>query len=310
MLNKATTLKDYTLHSSDGEIGKVKEFYFDDRHWAIRYLVVDTGNWLAGRKVLISPHALAAVNSEEQYITVQLTKKQIEDSPSLDSDKPVSRQFEESYHKYYRWPAYWGGLNMWGSYSYPQIMGSASYPQIMGDPMQGQSSALGGNPSTMLDPMQGKDSAQGPSPYTVGTLPGMAAPPEEGQAAEEAGETWDPDLRSTHDVSGHNIHAADGEVGHVEDFVIYDETWASRYLIVDTKNWWPGKKVLISPQWIDRVSWEEQAVFVTVLREAIKQSPEYTEESLITREYEIRLHGHYNLEGYWVDEAAANEQPK
>lgn len=88
MLNKSKTLKGYKLHSLDGEIGKVKEFYFDDRHWAIRYLVADTGNWLADRQVLISPYALVAVNKEEQYITVDLTKKQIEDSPSLDSDKP------------------------------------------------------------------------------------------------------------------------------------------------------------------------------------------------------------------------------
>jgi hypothetical protein len=110
-------LKGYKLHSLDGEIGKVKEFYFDDHHWTIRYLVADTGNWLTGRQVLISPYALVAVNKEEQYITIDLTKKQIEDSPSLNSDKPVSRQFEETYYGYYGWPMYWaahtcGGLSL------------------------------------------------------------------------------------------------------------------------------------------------------------------------------------------------------
>ena len=93
MLSKAKTLKGYQLDSLDGEIVKVKEFYFDDQHWTIRYLVADTGNWLTGRQVLISPYALVAVNSEEQRITIKLTKKQIDDSPSLESDKPVSRQF-------------------------------------------------------------------------------------------------------------------------------------------------------------------------------------------------------------------------
>ena len=107
MLIKAKALKDYKLHSLDGEIGKVEEFYFDDHHWTIRYLIADTGNWLTGRKVLISPHALVAVNKEERSIAVDLTKKQIEDSPSLDSDKPVSRQYEESYYGYYGWPMYW-----------------------------------------------------------------------------------------------------------------------------------------------------------------------------------------------------------
>ena len=108
---------------------------------------------------------------------------------------------------------------------------------------------------------------------------------------------WDPHLRSTHDVSGYHIHAADGEIGHVEDFIIDDETWAIRYLIIDTRNWWPGKKVLISPQWIERVSWSESKVFVNLSREAIKQSPEYTEESLPTRDYETELHLHYDRLG-------------
>jgi hypothetical protein len=88
----------------------------------------------------------------------------------------------------------------------------------------------------------------------------------------------------------------------VEDFIIDDETWEIRYLIVNTNNWWGGKKVLVSPQWIDRVSWDEKAVFINLSREAIKLSPEYTDDSLLTRDYEIGLHGHYNRKGYWVDE--------
>lgn len=253
MLNKAKTLKGYTLNSLDGEIGKVKEFYFDDQHWTIRYLVADTGTWLTGRQVLISPYALAAVNKEEQYITIDLTKKQIEDSPSLNSDKPVSRQFEETYYGYYGWPVYWGGPNMWGYYPY-----------------------------IVRDRGKWRESTQG----------------------EKA---WDPHLRSTDDVSGHDIQASDGEIGHVEDFIIDDETWAIRYLIIDTRNWWPGRKVLVSPQWIERVSWSESKVFVNLSREAIKQSPEYTEESLLTRDYETALHRYYNRQEYWVDELAAKE---
>ena len=256
MLNKAETLKGYKLHSLDGEIGQVKDFYFDDQYWTIRYLIADTGNWLMDRQVLISPYAVVAVNKEEQYITVDLTKKQIENSPSLYSDKPVSRQFEQAYHGYYGWPTYWGGPYMWGSYPY-----------------------------IVRDRAKWREPAQGEK-------------------------TWDPHLRSTHDVGGHHIQAADGEIGHVEDFIIDDETWAIRYLIVDTRNWWPGKKVLVSPQWIERVSWIELKVFVNLSRAVIEQSPEYTEESLLTRDYEIRLHRHYNRRGYWVDEPAAKEHSR
>ena len=253
MLYKAKTLNGYRLDSLDGVIGKVKEFYFDDQHWAIRYLVADTVNWLLGRQVLISPYALRAVIPEEQQIAIDLTKRQIEDGPSLSSDKPVSRQFEETYYGYYGWPWYWGGPYMWGPYSYPYIA---------------------------------RDS-------------------EKWRESTQKEKAWDPHLRSTHDVSGHHIQAADGEIGHVDDFIIDDETWAIRYLVIDTRNWWPGKKVLVSPRWIERVSWSESKVFVNLPRETIKQSPEYTEESLLTRDYEARLHRHYNRDGYWVDEPAA-----
>lgn len=254
MLIKAKTLKGYRLNSLDGEVGMVKEFYFDDQHWTVRYLVADTGNWLTGRQVLISPYALAAVNTAVHDITVDLTKQQIEGSPSIDSDKPVSRQFEENYYAYYGWPMYWSGPYMWGY-----------CPYIVRDHEKSNASA-----------------------------PDQKA--------------WNPHLRSTHAVSGYYIHAADGEIGHVEDFVIDDKTWAIRYLIIDTRNWWPGKQVLISPRWITRVSWADSKIFVNLTRETIQQSPEYTEESLLTRHYETGLHRHYNREGYWDDEAGVKEQ--
>ena len=73
---------------------------------------------------------------------------------------------------------------------------------------------------------------------------------------------WDPHLRGTHAVSGYTIHAKDGDLGHVEDFIVDDETWVIRYLIVNTGNWWPGKKILVSPEWIKRVSWSESKVYV------------------------------------------------
>ena len=251
MLNKAKTLKGYKLNSRDGDMGKVKEFYFDDRHWTVRYLVADTGSWLTGRQVLLSPYALGIVNPLDKDIVVDLTKKQIEQSPSLDSDKPVSRQFEESYYGYYAMPRYWGGPYSWGPYAYP-----------------------------MRDRARWGEFTQG----------------------EKA---WDPELRSTQAVTGYHIQATDGEIGHVEDFIIDDETWAIRYLIVSTRNWWAGKKVLISPLWIDRVSWSDSKVFVGLSRESIKQSPEFTEDSLLDRDYESDLYRHYNRPGYWVDELVA-----
>jgi sporulation protein YlmC with PRC-barrel domain len=248
MLIKAKELKVYKLNSLDGELGKVEEFYFDDKYWTIRYLVAETGGWLTGRQILISPYALIAVNKEAKHINIDLTNKQIENSPSLDSNKPVSQQFEVNYYGYYGYPSYWGGSYMWGY-----------YPYIMRD---------------------GK----------------------EWNKTVQEKKTWDSHLRGTNEVSGYHIQAKDGEIGHVVDFIIDDETWAIRYLIIDTKNWWPGKKVLVSPRWIEQVSWDESKVFVDLSRESIKQSPEYTEESLLTRDYETKLHQHYNRQGYWFDD--------
>lgn len=253
MLYKVKTLQGYKLDSLDGEIGKSQEFYFDDQYWVIRYLVADSGNWLTGRRVLISPYALVAVNQEKQNIIVNLTKKQIGDSPSLENDKPVSRQFEEAYYGYYDWPMYWGGPNMWGN-----------YPDI---------------------------------------VPGR----EKWREYSEDEKPWNPHLRSTQAVSGYNIQSTDGEIGHVEDFVIDDATWAIRYLIINTQNWWPGKKVLVATQWIERVSWSESKIVVNLSRELIKQSPEFTDQSLLSRDYEAGLHGHYSRQGYWIEELAAKE---
>ena len=94
MLIKAKALKGYSLRSLDGDIGSASEFLFDDRFWAVRYFVANTAGWLVGRKVLISPFSLNSVNSSDEKVSVQLTKKQIEDSPSINTDEPVSRQFE------------------------------------------------------------------------------------------------------------------------------------------------------------------------------------------------------------------------
>jgi len=248
MLYKTKTLQGYKLDSLNGVIGKAQEFYFDDQYWVIRYLVADSGNWLTGRRVLLSPYALVAVDKEKQHIIVNLTKKQIEDSPSLESDKPVSRQFEEAYYGYYDWPMYWGGPNMWGN-----------YPDIV----------------------RGREKWR---EYSKDEKP------------------WDPHLRSTHTVSGYNIQSTDGDIGHVEDFVIDDQNWAIRYLIINTQNWWPGKRVLIATKWIEKVDWSELKIVVNLSRELIKQSPEFTDESLLSRDYEAGLHGHYSRQGYWVDE--------
>ena len=241
-------LKGYAIGATDGDIGKLDDFYFDDESWTIRYLVAETGNWLLNRKVLISPFALGKVDLSRERLNVALTKKQVEESPSIDTDKPVSRQHEVSYLDYYGYPYYWGGPYLWGPMTLPQLSGAAQRRNE--------------------------------------------------EAREEREEANDLHLRSANKVTGYYIEATDGDIGHVEDFIIDGETWQIRYMVVDTKNWWPGKKVLVAPQWIDRVSWSDSKVYVDLSRETIKNGPEYHPDAL-NRKYEETLYTYYKRPKYW-----------
>jgi hypothetical protein len=114
MLQSIKLLIGNKLGASDGNLGHVKDFYFDDQTWVVRYVVADTGNWLLGRQVLLSPHAFGILHPVEKVLAVHLTRKQIEGSPAIETHKPVSRQYEEEYHRYYGWPYYWEGDGLWG----------------------------------------------------------------------------------------------------------------------------------------------------------------------------------------------------
>jgi hypothetical protein len=255
VLMNASCLKGLVIRATDGEIGTVDQFYFDDEIWAIRYLTVETGGWLGGRRVLISPFSILNADWAAKRLDVALTKKQVENSPDIDTHLPVSRQHEAEYLGYYGYPYYWGGPYMWGP---------AYYPRRLAD---------------------------------------SATAAAEAMADRIRRESTDSHLRSSDTVTGYSIDATDGEIGHLNGFVVDDEAWAIRYIEVATRNWWPGKKVLVSPAWIEQVSWTDSKVYVALSREAIKSGPEYAESVPITREYENRLHLHYGRPPYWLEEA-------
>ena len=128
MLRIVKELYGTKLGASDGEIGHVKDFYFDDQNWAVRYLVADTGSWLPGRQVLIAPHALGSLYQGGKLLLVNLTRQQIENCPSIESHKPVSRQYEEKYYRYFGWPFYWQGHGLWGMSGFPILELPGSLP--------------------------------------------------------------------------------------------------------------------------------------------------------------------------------------
>jgi hypothetical protein len=255
MLTNGSQLKGLVVRATDGELGTVNDFYFDDESWAVRYLTVETGGWLGERQVLISPISVVRTDWQARRLDVALSKKQVENSPNIDTHQPVSRQHEAAYFGYYGYPNYWDGPYLWGPGFYP-----------VGLPIAETASA-------------------------------------EVVANRIRIESADSHLRSGEAVTGYHIGAADGEIGHLDGFVVDDEAWAIRYIEVATRNWWPGKKVLASPAWIERVSWEKSEIYVGLTREAIQSAPEYVESRPITREYENRLYFHYGQPPYWLDKA-------
>ena len=252
MLKHANHLKGLAIRATDGEIGTVDQLYFDDESWTIRYLTVKTGSWLEDREVLISPFSVTNVDWPAKRLDVALTKKQVKDSPSIDTQRPVSRQYETEYLGYYGYPDYWGSPFLWGPVSYP--LGSAIPLAVSKD--------------ALADKIRRA--------------------------------TTDSHLRSTAAVTGYHIEAMDGEIGHVAGFFMDDETWAIRYIEVATRNWWPGKKVLFSPEWIQKVSWVDSKVYVGLYRDAIQTGPPFVDSVPLTREYEDRLYRHYGRPPYWV----------
>lgn len=232
MLHSVKALHGFTVIATDGDIGTIQDVYFDDARWTIRYLVVDTGGWLRGRKVLVSPISFSEPDWDQEVIQVNLSREQVEQSPGVDTEKPISRQQEEEFYRHYDYPLYWVGPLLWGFGAFP--------------PMGG---------------MFGRERDETRSTSAGG--------------AESATVHVDSHLRSSSDVLGYHIRATDDAVGHVEDFLFDEKDWSVQYMIVETRNWLPGKHVLISPQRIESVSWPDRHVFVNVTRLAIERSPEY-----------------------------------
>lgn len=254
MLTAASKMKGLAIAAADGNIGSLHDLYFDDLTWTVRYLVVDTGAWLPGRQVLISP--LSVRGPVTGQIAVDLTQEQVRNSPPVEADKPVDRQQEEALARYYNQHYYWEGPYRWGLLAYPGM------PPVPAPPIE---------------------------------APG----PEEMRARERESVEGDPTLRSARNVTGYYIAALDGDLGHVEDFLIDDRAWAIRYMVVDTRNWWPGAKVVVAPDWIKSVNWADSTVHVDLRRDEIKAAPAYDPARTFERDYEERLFDHHGRRKYW-----------
>lgn len=226
-----------SVEGTDGNVGTVKDLLIDRRTWNVRYLELDIGRWLPGRRLILSPVVVEAADYAGQRLSVPLSRKQVEESPPVEADLPVSRQSQMQLAEYFVWEAYWG----------------ADWTKV------------------------------------------------EANSAEA-----DPDLHSARAVSGYHVRGMDGEMGHVEDFIVDDEAqpgpgrWEVRYLVVNTRNWLPGRHVVLPPLWAESIDWEERRVDIGLPCEMIENSPEYDPFQPINRRYEEVFYDYYGRPRYWT----------
>ncbi|MEP7241391.1 MAG: PRC-barrel domain-containing protein [Devosia sp.] len=249
MLWNASAINNYAVEATDGPIGTVTDFLFDDKHWTVRWLVVDTGRWLTGRKVILPPSALGRPDPAKGTFSVKLTQQQVEGSPGIGPDEPVSAEHEAGALEHYGLSPYWsaGYLD-----SYRAQWGSTPFPESGGEE---QSRRI----------------------------------------ADAEHDRYNPALRSFALLHGYHIESRDGDIGHVEDFLIDDTDWGVRFLVIDTRNWWPGKRVLISPKSVLEIDWQARMVTLNADRQKVKDSPAYDPSAIIDGAFVEQFHRHYGL---------------
>lgn len=253
MIRSIKHLRGDDIAAKDGTLGDVHDFYFDSQSWKVRYVVIDTGNWLPGRRVLISPDSIKGFDTEDDKVSVDLTMEEIKSSPSIHSHEPVSRQHEIALADHFRWPRYW-----------------EEFPSGVGMPPM--------IPSLHAEP--------------VGADTGVEPP-------EDMMPQGDAILRSETEVESYHVAARDGDIGHIDDFLVSDGDWTLRYIVIDTRNWLPGKKVLVAPAWTRGIDWARQKLLVDADKETIKEAPEYETGMSIDEALEHRVFQHYGKKPYW-----------
>ena len=255
MLQAITGLKGFAIEATDGQMGAVVDFLFDDASWRVSWLVVECGSWLRGRKVLIHPSAVSYTALADEEFNVDLTKAQVESSPEWGEHQPVSQRMERQLYEHYGWDPLWD-----------EAPNPSAIPGAMASPL-------------MAPPNLGLPIGEQPHCET-------AEPPE-----------TDMHLRSVSEVIGYHLLATDGEIGHVENFLIDAGDWGLHYFVADTGSWWLGKQVLIAPCAVQSIDWSDRHVHLDVTRKQVEESPPWDPLVVFDEVYAKQLHSHYGWPG-------------
>lgn len=229
----------FTIGAVDGEIGTIKEMFFDDRSWTVRYIVAETGRWLPGRIVLLPPQTLTHLDWDDAVYQTRMSMEQIKKSPRVDSKPPVHVQ-EQVKSEDQSLKNYWFGI--------------AGAGVLM------------------------------PSPHVIKS---------EQERQESQLQDFDDHLRSSNEVTGYHIHAKDGEIGRVDDFILNTTTWKIESLIMETGSWLSKRKLMLSPSQITDISYPTARIIVDATVEQIRHNTEFDDRSPINVVYEKNLRDYY-----------------
>ncbi len=247
MLRNLNTLFGYSIRALDGDIGTIESFFFDDATWIVRYAIVETGDWLQRRRVLLAASLLDVPDELSQEIPMgQLTREYVRHSPDIDLAQPVSRQQQVELHTYYDWPQYW------------------------------------------------IDSEEQESKGLLSSVPEIA---EDNPPASKEEDIGDPHLRNLREIERYMVQGLDGEIGEVESLTADTESWIIQQLVVNGDDIKPGKKILIPTSLVQQIEWAESRIFVDILRDTIKENPEFDTASPITHDHENFLEEHAETRG-------------
>jgi len=262
MLFAVSGLVGCAVKASDGDVGSVKDFLFDDENWKIRWMAVSAGKWLPGRQVLIHPSAIAPLTlppkpalpmmsqGDRLELTVNLTRREIEQGPYSAEDEPVGKDMEALLYDYYGWDPYWGATHFGA-----ELMPNAE--------------------ERIVDEAARRDS-------------GDVIPPVDGADH----------LHSVASFKDYYVHAVDGDIGHVENLLADDANWEIRYLVIATRNWWPGKIVQLSPYAVKDIDWFGQHINMNVTRDQVRSAPAWDPLAMMDKASEEEFHRHFGWPGY------------
>lgn len=240
MLMSAKSYDGYTLLSKDGELGSVRDLFFDEASFTIRYLVVHTGLWPYRKHVLISPASVIESDPIKHRFVVNLSKEDIKKSPQADHTQPLSRHFEQRFHDHFNWPYYWLGPNIWGPVHTP---GHLSAMDEEGELRRVSTANLDSE-----EEIRNRLSQEGMERKN---------------------------LYSTNEVNGYQVTTADREAGHIDDYIIQEENWKICYLVVDTARWMFGRTILVPTEKVDQIDALGQLMSINLSYEELSEAPDF-----------------------------------